>query len=158
MKGFSLIEVLVAMALVASSAAGLAGLFTLASRVTQEARIDTGATFAAETKLAELRALTWVYDSAHGDAAVSDAGLTWSPASTLTDDVEGFVDYVDATGQLAGGTGASSPLGVYRRRWSIRPAPADPANTLVLQVVAARVTRPQAKDAHLISLLARTAQ
>lgn len=146
------------MALVATSAAGLAELFSLASRVTQESRIDTGATFAAESKMAELRALTWAYDAAGTSVPVSDAGLAWSPASTLTANVDGFVDYVDVAGAFVGGGVLPPRQGVFVRRWSIQPLPADPANTLVLQVVAARVTRPQSRDVHLISILARTAQ
>lgn len=153
-KGFSLVEVLVAMALVASTAVGLAELFSLASRVTQASRIDTGATFAAEAKMAELRALPWAYDAAGAGTRVSDAGLAWSPAASLTANVDGFVDYVDAAGR----GGLARPQGVYLRRWSIQPLPGDPANALVLQVVASRTTQPQSRDVHLISILARTAQ
>ena len=156
MKGFSLVEVLVAMALVATSALGLAELFALSSRVSQESRIDTAATLAAETKMAQLRALTLVWDTS--GAPVASSGLAWSAASTLTMNVDGFVDYLDEGGGVVG-VGVQPPrTAVYLRRWSIQPLPADPANAVVLQVVAARVTRPNSRDAHLVSILARTAQ
>jgi len=155
-KGFSLVEVLVAMALVATSALGLAELFSLASRVTQESRIDTTATFAAETKMAELRALTLAWD-AEG-APLTSLGLGWSPAAALTANVDGYVDYVDGTGAVVGSGVQPPPAGVYQRRWSIQPLAADPANAVVLQVVAVRATRPNARDAHLVSILARTAR
>lgn len=157
-RGFSLVEVLVAMALVASSALGLAELFALASRVTQASRIDTVMTMAAETKMAELRGLPWAYDAAGSGAPLSDPGLATSPSSTLRVNTGGYVDFIDGAGIVVG-TGTTVPRqGVYLRRWSILPLPADPAHTLVLQVVAAPVTRPAARDVHLISVLSRTAQ
>lgn len=156
-KGFSLVEVLVAMALVATSVVGLAELFSIASRVTAISRADTVETIAAATKMAELRALPWTYDTNSG-AAVSDAGLAVSGSGTLTSSTGGYVDYVDGAGRLVSAGVAVPPQGVYVRRWSILPLPSDPANSLVLQVVATRVTRPQARDVHFLSILARTAQ
>ncbi len=157
-KGFSLVEVLVAMALVASSALGLAELFALAARVTQASRIDTVMTMAAETKMAELRGLTWAYDPAGGGAPISDPALATSPASALRTNTSGFVDFIDGAGAVVGVGTAAPRQGVYLRRWSIAPMPADPVNTLVLQVMAAPVTRPASRDVHLISILSRTAQ
>lgn len=160
------------MALVATSALGLAELITLSSKVTQESRIDTVTTLAAEAKMAQLRAMTWAYDAAGTGAPVSDvstdvsvdptsaagAGLSWSPATSLQANIAGYVDYVDASGAYAG-RGADPPPGaVYLRRWSIQPLPSDPAHSLVLQVMAARVSRPQSRDVHLVSILARTSQ
>jgi len=146
------------MALVATSAAGLAELFVVAARVTQASRIDTAATFAAQAKMAQLRMLTWAYDPAGTGEPVSDLGLAWSPETALTANVDGFADYVDAAGVSVGGSTEAPRDGVYLRRWSIRPLPSDPANGLVLQVVATRVTRPESRDVHLVSILARTAQ
>ena len=57
------------------------------------------------------------------------------------------------------GAGVSVPReAVFVRRWSIQPLPADPANGLVLQIVATRVTQPAAREVHLVSILARTAR
>ena len=171
MKGFSLVEVLVAMALVATSALGLAELIALSARVTQASRVDTVATLAAQAKLAQLRALAWSYDAA-GTALVSDtstdvsvdppsaggAGLSWSPATSLQANAEGYADYLDRSGAYAGRGAKPPPGAVYLRRWSIQPLPFDPAHALVLQVTASRVGRPQSRDVHLISILARTSQ
>lgn len=172
MKGFTLVEVLVAMALVAISALGLAELISISVRVTQESRIDTVTTLAAAAKMAQLRSMTWAYAPAGTGALVSDvstdvsvdppsaggAGLSWSPAGSLQSNVEGYVDYVDATGAYAGRGAEPPPGAVYLRRWSIQPMPSDPAHSLVLQVMAARVSRPQSRDVHLVSILARTSQ
>jgi len=146
------------MAIVATGAAGLAELFSVASRVTQASRVDTVATLAAEAKMADLRARTWAYNADGSGVAVSDAGLALSPATALSASVDGYADYLDASGVEVGRGVVPPRAGVYLRRWSIRPLPADPANALVLQVMATRVTRPQSRDVHLISILARTAQ
>ncbi len=152
-----MVEVLVAMALVAVSAAGLADLFVLSSRVTHASRVETVETMAALGKMAELRSLTWAYDAGGSGAPISDPGLSISPASSLAVSAGGFADYLDASGAVIGSGVQPPPQGVYLRRWSIRPLPAD-GNALVLQVVATRVTSPQARDVHLISILARTSQ
>lgn len=155
-KGFSLVEVLVAMALLATTALGLAELFALSDRVTLASRVDTVATMAAQSKMAQLRALSWRFDPA--GVPVSDPGLAISPASSLTTSTDGYVDYVDAGGAILGAGVEVPPEAVYLRRWQVRSLPFDPADTLVLQVMATRVTRPAARDAHLIAILARTSR
>jgi prepilin-type N-terminal cleavage/methylation domain-containing protein len=154
--GFTLIEVLVALALVATTAIGLAELFVLSAATVRAARADTTATIAAETKMAQLRALSWTYDAAGQGTPVSDAGLIASPAGSLVTSAAGFVDYVDAAGVIVGAGLTAPPTAVYLRRWEIQPLAADAANTLVLQVIATAVTRPNARDVHLVSILART--
>ncbi len=148
-KGFSLVEVLVSMAVLATSAAGLAGLFVVSTRLTQDARIDTVAVIAAQSKMASLRALSFTWA---GGVAVTDAALAPSGAS-LSSDVAGCVDYLDARGEVV----APGAAAVYRRRWQVAPLPADPANAVVLQVSATPMARPGARDVRLVSVLARTA-
>ena len=41
-----------------------------------------------------------------------------------------------------------NPSAVFVRRWSVVPLTHDPDRAVVLQVVASRVTRPAAHDAH----------
>ena len=172
MKGFSLVEVLIAMALIATTAVGLADLFLLSSRVAHESRVDSAATATAQSKMAQLRGLTWAYDAAGAGTAVADtttdlsvdppgaggAGLSFSPAGSLTSSVGGYVDYVNGDGRYAGRGTAPPPAAVYLRRWSIQPLPGDAAHSLVLQVMATRVTRPRAREVHLVSILTRTAR
>ena len=154
-KGFSLVEVLVSMAVIATGAAGLAELFVLSSRLTQASRIDTVATFAAASKMAELRALSFTWNPA--GAPVTDAQLAASPAGSLWSDTAGCADFIDGSGHVLA-VGAPRAQAVYVRRWQIQPLAADPANALVLQVTSAPVTRPGARDVRLVSILARTAQ
>jgi prepilin-type N-terminal cleavage/methylation domain-containing protein len=136
-KGFSLVEVLVAMALLAVAGLGLVELLNISGIAARDSRVDAIATMAAESKIAELRA----------DPATFFGG-------SLNANSGGYSDFITADGALAG-TGSPSPRSaVYLRRWAVSPAPLDP-NTLVLQVVATRVGQPSAREVHLISLFSR---
>lgn len=139
-KGFTLIEVLIAMAILAVTSASVAALMDLSGLAVRDARADMIETFAAQSKMAELRA----------DAATYFGG-------SIAASTSGYSDFVAADGSVAG-AGAQPRTAAYVRRWRVSAAPLDPANTLVLQVVAARVGRPNAREVHLISLLTRVAR
>src|SRR5687767_5308318 len=62
-RGFSLIETLVAMGILATGLIGMAQLFTLATRQNLSARATTSATILARQKVEQLRSLTWGFDS-----------------------------------------------------------------------------------------------
>jgi prepilin-type N-terminal cleavage/methylation domain-containing protein len=158
-SGFSLVEVLVATTLLAVALVGLAQLAGIAVRANTSARGTTFATMLAQQKLEQLRELQWAFDTA--GAPVSDLatnlavtpatqggnGLAASPAGTLTSNTAGYVDYLDATGNWVG-TGAQPASGtVYIRRWSIDALPADPGNTLILQVFVTHIRSRNAAGA-----------
>ena len=133
-KGFTLVEVLIAMAILAVTGASVAALMDISGLAVRDARIDMAETFAAQSKMAELRA----------DATTFVGG-------SLSASLGGYSDVVGADGSVAGASG----LAAYQRRWSVSPAPLDPANTLVLEVVATRVGRSNAREVYLISLFTR---
>ena len=57
------------------------------------------------------------------------------------------VDYLDDLGRWVG-NGSIPPAGaVYIRRWAVRPLPADPERTLVLQVLVTTVRDDQSRAA-----------
>jgi prepilin-type N-terminal cleavage/methylation domain-containing protein len=121
--GFTLIEVVVAAAILATAAAALAQLLAIATQQSVRNRHALGATIAAQSKLQQLRAVHWT--------SAVDA-LTASPPRSLVEDTAGFVDYPDR----------------YVRRWSIsRRDPLD-LDTFILQVcvfrTAGRNTGPDA--------------
>jgi prepilin-type N-terminal cleavage/methylation domain-containing protein len=140
--GFSLLEVVIAAALLACLAAGVSEVFALAVRESQMARVQTLATLLAAQKMEQLRSLTWGYGT--GGALLSDEstdlsadppvesgpGLRPSPAATLDADVPFYVDYLDSAGARVRSRGAAA----YTRRWAVRPLPGDPDNVLILQV------------------------
>jgi prepilin-type N-terminal cleavage/methylation domain-containing protein len=109
-RGFTLVETLVAAALIAGGVAALAHLIAVGVRQTTRGHDALFATVAAQSRLNALRAIVWTQ---------LDDGLTPSPAQSLLENTDGFVDYPDAG---------------YVRRWSIsRPDPLD-ADLMVLQV------------------------
>jgi prepilin-type N-terminal cleavage/methylation domain-containing protein len=135
-SGFSLVEVLVALAIFLTGTVALAQLFVASTAANRSARVSTYATVLAEQKMEQLRSLAWGFDLL--GLPLSDTGLSPSPAGSLTTNTAGFVDYLDQNGGLVG-SGATPPSGtVYIRRWSIEPLPTNPNNTLILQVLVTR--------------------
>jgi prepilin-type N-terminal cleavage/methylation domain-containing protein len=158
-RGFSLIEVLVAMGLLTAVSLGVAQLFALSTRANVIAKGATSTTAMAEQKLEQLRGLTWGFDTAGQGLPVSDtttnltvtppthdgSGLNPSPSDSLEQNTNGFVDFLDGAGGWVG-TGSTPPqTAVYIRRWSIQPLPTNPNNTLVIQVLVSPVTNEQAR-------------
>lgn len=143
----TLVEVLVSASLFALVSLGAAHLLVWSVRALWSAGAETIARVAAQAKLEELHALAWRFDAA--GARVSDVetdlaaappaaggrGLSPSPANALSENVAGYVDYLDDRG-LRLGTGTQPPPGAaFARRWAIRPLAASPEDTLVLQVL-----------------------
>ncbi len=150
-SGFSLIEVLIATALLATSLVAVAQLFAIATKANSSARTSTFATVLAQQKMEQLRELAWGFDQQNN--AVSDVqsniavtpstptggpGLSPSPARALLEATTGYVDYLDAAGTWVGTGARPVPGTVYIRSWSVTPLPQDPGNTLVLQVLVTR--------------------
>jgi prepilin-type N-terminal cleavage/methylation domain-containing protein len=150
-RGFSLLEVLVATTLFTVSLAALAQLFAIATRANSSARATTYATVLAQQKMEQLRSLTWGFDTlglpltdTSTDTTVvperetGGHGLSPSPANTLSQNIEGYVDYLDTFARALGG-GPTPPEGTaYIRRWSVEPLPTNSGNTIVLQVLVTR--------------------
>lgn len=155
--GFSVIEVLIAATLVASTLVGLAHLVAVGAQRALASRHSAGALAAAQSKLEELRAASWTYaaDGTRQSASV----LAPSPPGSLDEDTSGYVDYLDGFGQSvppAGGETAPD----YVRRWSITPLAAGDLDTLVLRTCVftargVRLASPMA-EACVVSVRTRT--
>jgi prepilin-type N-terminal cleavage/methylation domain-containing protein len=140
-RGFSLIEVMVASAILACAVLSVAQLVAAATGSTAAARGVSEATLLAWQKLDELRSLAFVFDDAGG--AVTDASLAPSPADTLTLDTNGYVDYLDEFGESLGG-GDRPPDGTrYRRRWALELWVGNP-DVLILRVRVLDTARDEA--------------
>jgi len=123
MRGFSLLEVLVAATIVIVGVAALAQLMAFATHANLRGKQTTIAAALAQDKIEEL-----LPDSAFGDP---------SPPDTLDANVEGYCDFVDAAGRLLG-AGPAAPAGsAYLRRWSVDPLPGSINHTSILQVLVA---------------------
>lgn len=178
-RGFTLIEVLTAIAVLATAALGTAQLLILTTNAMRHARAQTSTAALAATRMEQLRALTWAFDEA--GQPVSDVstdlsgsspgqngtGLSPSPPGALDENTSGFADFLDERGDWVG-SGAGVPSGaVFVRRWSVE-IPADGvADTLVLQVMARSVVDDAAArrpvrgargESRFVTVLTRTAR
>lgn len=144
-RGFTLVEVLVAMAVLSAATLGGVHLMAFATRGMHVARLQGTSALAASARLDQLRALRFEFDP--GGAPVTDLttdlsidppgpggnGLSPGSTGTLDANVAGFVDYLDGAGGWVG-NGASPPAdAVFVRRWAVE-APTHP-DVLVLQVL-----------------------
>ena len=144
-RGFTLVEVLVALAVLVSATLGGVHLMAFATRGMHVARAHGIATLAASSRLDQLLSLQFEFDPAGrrltdlstdltvDPPAAGGSGLAASGPAPLDATVSGFVDYLDETGRYVG-NGPGVPRGaVFVRRWSIEsPGPPD---VLVLQVL-----------------------
>jgi prepilin-type N-terminal cleavage/methylation domain-containing protein len=155
-RGFSLVEMLVAVTMMAVAAAGLAQALGAASRANRGAHTTSVATLLAQQKMEQLRGLLWTVDAS--GLPRSDSALAPSPSGALDQNTPGYCDFADANGHALGG-GAPPPAGaIYARRWSIDPLPQNPGNTLVVQVtVTAAGTRHSIDEVHLVTVRTRKA-
>ena len=146
--GFSLVETLVATALLATAIVTSAQMFALATRSNLAAQRTSFTTTLAEEKMEQLRALAWGFDeiglpvndytsntAVDPPEADGGTGLSQSPDNTLAANVDGYVDYLDRFGNSLGGGDDVPDDAVYIRRWSIEPLPTNPNNTLIFQVL-----------------------
>jgi type II secretory pathway pseudopilin PulG len=150
-RGFSIIEVLMATALMVTAVASLAQLFALSTQRNTSSKNTTFAAVLAQQKMEQLRSLTWGFDTlglpttdtttdtTKFPETAGGTGLSPSPVNTIQQNVVGYVDYLDAKGQSLGGATAAPPAtAVYIRRWMIEPLPTNPNNTIVIQVLVTR--------------------
>jgi hypothetical protein len=127
--GFSLVEALIASFLIASAVVGLAHLVALAARQSLASRQAASALTIAQAKLEELRRAVWSYEASGG--RVSSAMLSPSPPRSLHEDADGYVDFVDVSGNVVA---PSIELPQFARRWAVAPLDAANIDTLLLQV------------------------
>jgi len=151
--GFSLVEVLVAAAILMTGLIAVAQMFVTSTNQNMDARRVTTTAVLAQQKIEQLRALAWGFDefglpvsdfssniTVTPPASSGGVGLQASPDFSLFTSVPGYVDYLDAYGNWVG-TGATPPANaLYVRRWSIDPLPTNPGNTLVFQVLVGRIS------------------
>ena len=164
-RGFSLVEVAVALLLLMTVVTGLVPMMTMSVRAVRDARTQSMAAALAVQKLEQLRALCWAFDEL--GIRVSDVmtrvsrdpfgaggpGLGTSPPDALDRASPGFSDYLDRWGSWVGESDPVPPAAVFRRRWAVRPAPGAGGDSLVLQVVVEPVAR--GREVRLMTVLTR---
>jgi hypothetical protein len=144
--GFSLVEALIAIALLTLVAWGVVQLVLSARRSVETARRVTVGSALAGEKLEQLRSLVFAYDAAGVPLTDLDTDLTVvpevpgggvglqpSPADALQRNIDGYCDFLDGSGDAIAG-GLPLPAAAFVRRWSIRPLAAAPGDAQVIQV------------------------
>ena len=104
-NGFSLVETVVATAMLITGIASLAQLVVVSSRARAAAGAQSLAALLVVDKIEQLRVVPWT-------------NLAISSADALERDEPGYADRP----------------GGWTRRWSVQPLPSDPLDTLVVQV------------------------
>ena len=130
--GFTLLEVMIALLLLAGAFLAVAQLLAAAGRASDRSRATALGAVLASQKLEQLRARSWAFDI---DGATLD-GLSLSPSGALSADTAGFVDCFDDAGAPVGGGPPPPARAAFVRRWSVeRDAGIAPPSALILRVV-----------------------
>jgi prepilin-type N-terminal cleavage/methylation domain-containing protein len=170
-RGFTLIEVLVAMALLVAVAVGLLDLLLRASLLSRSDRQQTIALALALERLDQLRSLSWGLGASEAPAPVADLvtdlsgpsfsgagpGLSEAPGDTLTSIVPGWVDYADEGGGWVG-QGGRPPVGTtFVRRWNVSRVPGL-SGALLLRVRVSAQSAMSPVDVWLYTIKAQTTE
>jgi Tfp pilus assembly protein PilV len=153
-RGFTLVETLIATGVLVTALAGLAQLFAMSVRLTRDAGQSGVSLMGAQDKLESLRALRFGYDDT--GEPVTDARLDPSPATALTENAPGYVDWLDVSGvALAEAAGAE-----YVRRWRVTAVGDDDPSAIVIDVCVfhTRAAQPSLVDAEACLATARVRQ
>jgi prepilin-type N-terminal cleavage/methylation domain-containing protein len=139
--GFTLLETLCALGLLAILAAGVLPLGVLATKVTEnQGHLVARTTEYAQDKLEQLLALA--YGDSTSDTRVFPAtttggtGLTIGGSVVTTAPVAGYVDYLDANGNVLAAAGTTPPAGwFYMRAWQVSSPRANLKQVTVTAIV-----------------------
>lgn len=126
-QGFTLVEVVVASALLLVVLLASARVFAAAGSANAGARAATHATALAVEKMEQLR-----------QVAIDDPALALSPSGTLAASVDGFSD---------------APTPQFVRRWAVEPLPSYPDGGIVVHVLV--LSRSGAGRAYVSTIRAR---
>lgn len=173
-RGFTLMEALVAMALLSVAALGGLQLVAVATEMMSRARAHSLAAGLASARLEQVRSLQFEFDTAglrvtdlstnvaEDPVSSGGPGLSVSGAASLDGNVSGYVDFLDRNGTWLGAGGSAPPSTAFVRRWSIELMGGS-ADLLVVQVLVRPVASGSAPgesrvagEARLVTLRARS--
>ena len=149
-RGTTLIEVLIASALLVTLMAGLMAMSGVAIATTEnEGHLSARTTEYAQDKMEQLLALAYgdlISDTrtfpagGSGGSGLAVGGLS-DPASTITSATQKYVDYLDENGNLVAAAGATPPTTwYYRRVWRIDDTTTDASLPVNLKKITVAVT------------------
>lgn len=129
-RGSTLVEVLVAAALLVTLVGGVAYLFVWSQRQALMAEQLSAAFLIAQDRLQQLRAAQWSWNVR--GVPVDAPALAPSPPGALTSNTSGYSDIVDRTGRLVEDEAAEGAA--FVRRWAIGLARASDPDALSIEV------------------------
>ncbi len=150
-RGFTLVETLVATGILVTALAGVAQLFVLGSHLTRQAGASGIALIAAQDKLESLRGQVFTYDPAGAEA--TDSALEPSSSSSLAEDIDPYVDWLDHGGQPSDPDDA-----VLIRRWRITSLGMTTPDAIAIEVCVFPFTSRNARGADACLSTIRTRQ
>lgn len=127
-RGFTLVETLIATGLLVTAIAGLAQLFASSVRFTRDSGHFGVALAGAQDKLEAFRALRFGYDGS--GQPVTDPRLKASPSGGLSEDIAGYVDWLDASAAVL----PDARNAEYVRRWRISTIASDEPEAIAIDV------------------------
>ena|SRR5579859_1709409 len=139
-RGLTLIETMIAAAILLIVVVGLLNLFTVAMTTNQQqGNLATRTTEYAQDKMEQLMAInyndTTTNTAVYPIAPAGGTGLAVGGSMTIGAPVAGYVDYLDDTGNLlAGAAGAS-----YTRQWMVTISVISPTMKRIVVVVTSNV-------------------
>lgn len=126
-RGFTLVETVIAAAVLITALAGIAQLFALSARFMRDSTRSGAALVAAQDKLEVLGALRFGYDD--DGRPVTDAGLDASRQTSLHENVESYFDWLKDDGSIGAERDSS-----FLRRWRITPIAANEPAAIAIDV------------------------
>lgn len=149
-RGFTLVEVLVALALLLLAALATAQTLSVGALAVHDSRGHAMAAAAAAQRVEQLLAVEW-----------SDPSLTPSPPATLDQNIDGYCDYLGADGRVISNGPEAPPAATMMRRWAIDVPANGSANARVIRVIARSLAADRAGayaargEARLVTVRAR---
>jgi hypothetical protein len=151
-EGTTLVETIIALAILAGAIAGLLSMVTLTAKLTEDqGHLAARATEYAQDKMEQLLALK--YPDTTSNTAVFPAtagggtGLAVGGSADPSAPAAGYVDWLDVNGNLLAGGGAAPAGWFYKRVWSVSSPSANLKQISVTTIVAFSMSRtmpPQA--------------
>ena len=121
-RGFTLVEVLVALTILLLAVLATAQTLTVAAAAVHDSRVHTLTAAMAAQRAEQLLGVDWL-------------ALNPSPANSLEQNIDGYVDFLDADGRVVGTTPVPPLDAAFVRRWAIDPPATGSAGALVIRVV-----------------------
>jgi hypothetical protein len=156
--GTTLIETIVALGILITAVAGILGMVTLTSKLTEDqGHLAARATEYAQDKMEQLLALA--YGDSTSNTAVFPAtasagtGLAIGGSSTPATPAAGYVDWLDVNGNLLASAGTTAPPGwFYKRVWQVSSPAANLKQVTVTTIVAFSMSRTELPQATVTAL------